>query len=119
MINEKNFLQVALHNYDNPQCLTLEEFQEDLNRFSHIKKQITRYVEGQAELNERLLLNHLVILFNVFGSSAVELLLYKIEERNYGILFPFLILLERLPEEVFSKYNVVLDETIIKKLRQI
>lgn len=120
MINEKNFLQTALHCYDNPQCITLEEFQEDLNRFSHIKKAITRYVEGQAELNERLLLNHLVVLYNVFGPHATDLIMFKVDQDNYGVLFPFLILLERLPEDVFSKYtNVSLDKNIIEKLRQI
>jgi hypothetical protein len=120
VINEKNFLQTALHCYDNPQCVTLEEFQDDLNRFSHIKKQITRYVEGQADLNDRLLLNHLVVLFNVFGDTALDLLLFKIDEKNYGTLFPFLILLNRLPDEAFSKYDTIqLDQTIIQRLRQI
>jgi hypothetical protein len=102
------------------QCITLDEFQEDVNRFSHIKKILSRYVDGAGVLNERLLLNHLVILYNVFGSKATELLLFKIENRYFGVLFPFLILLNRLPEEAFQEYpDVVLDEKVIQTLRQI
>jgi hypothetical protein len=120
VINEKNFLQTALHSYDNVQCITLDEFQEDVNRFSHIKKILSRYVDGAGVLNERLLLNHLVILYNVFGNKATDLLLFKIEQRYFGVLFPFLILLNRLPEESFQDYpDVKLDDKVIQTLRQI
>lgn len=119
MVNEKNFLQVALHSYDNVQCITLNEFQEDINRFSHIKKLITRYIEGAGELNERLLLNHLVILYNVFGNNATELLLFKIDKNYYGVLFPFLILLNRLPESTLQELSVSMDNTVINTLRRI
>lgn len=123
MISEKNFVQRALRCYDNPQCITLEEFQEDLNRFSHIKKIITRYAEGSGELNERLILNHLVTLYNVFGLEATSFVLFKIEKKYWGIILPFLILLNKLPDYVsdleLSTADVHLDENIIKKLRQI
>ena len=119
----KNLFIDALHNYDNPQCFSLEEFEADLNRFSTIKKLITRYVEGNAPLPERLLLNHLVICFNVFGDSTVDLLLSKIHRDNWGIVFPFLILLGRLPEYL-PNYNVhtsdvALDTVVIDSLRKI
>lgn len=121
MINEKNFIQRALHCYDNPQCITVEEFQEDLNRFSHIKKLVTKYAEGSGEINERLVLNHLVVVFNVFGIDAVDFILYKIDEKYWGIIFPFLILLDRLPDNVdgINTTNVALDPVIIEKLRNI
>lgn len=120
MLNEKTFFQRALHCYDNPQCISVEEFQDDLNRFSHIKKQLTRYHDdGSTDLNERLLLNHLVVLYNVFGDDATELLLYKIPREYYGYLFPFLILINRLPDDAFSKYTVQLDTDIIERLRNI
>lgn len=119
MLNEKTFFQKALHSYDNPQCVTIEEFQEDLNRFSHIKKLITKYIEG-AELNERLLLNHLVILFNVFGDNALEFLLFKVDKQFWGILVPFIVLLNRLPDEFFSNNDSIeLDNNVIEKLRRI
>lgn len=123
MISEKNFLQRALRCYDNPQCITLEEFQEDLNRFSHIKKIITKYSEGPGDLNERLVLNHLVTLFNVFGPEALLFILFKIERKYWGIIFPFIILLDRLPEHIqelnISTADIPLDKDIIEKLRRI
>lgn len=119
MINEKNFLQVALHSYDNVNCITLDEFQEDVNRFSHIKKLLTKYVDGANNLNDRLLLNHLVTLYNVFGNNATDLLLYKIEKKYYGVLFPFLILLDRLPQNALDLLEVDLDNDVIQKLRQL
>jgi len=118
VINEKNFLQTALHCYDNPQCVTLEEFQDDLAKVSHVKKMITAYVNGK-ELNERLLLNHLVVLYNVFGNAASELLLFRIEPTYYKVLFPFLILINRLPDEILSKYSIKFDENIVEKLRHL
>lgn len=123
MISEKNFLQRALRCYDNPQCITLDEFQEDLNRFSHIKKIITKYAEGQGEINDRLVLNHLVTLFNVFGLDALLFVLFKIEEKHWGIIFPFLILLNKLPDYIpelkLTTADIELDKNIIEKLRQI
>jgi len=123
VISEKNFLQRALRCYDNPQCITLDEFQEDLNRFSHIKKIITKYVEGQGEINDRLVLNHLVTLFNVFGLEALLFVLFKIEQKHWGIIFPFLILLNKLPDYIpelqLATADIELDKNIIEKLRQI
>ena len=98
MLTEKTFLQYALKAYDNPACLSLDEFKQDLDRFSYIKKLITRYKDGSSDLKERLLLNHLVICFNVFGIFAFDFLLFKIPRENWDVLFPFLILLDRLPE---------------------
>jgi len=117
-LTEKTFLSRALHCYDNPQCVTLEEFQDDLAKVSHVKKMITAYVNGK-ELNERLLLNHLVVLYNVFGNTATELLLYRIEQTNYGVLFPFLLLINRLPENVLTEYQVQFDQDVVQKLRQL
>lgn len=123
MITDKNFLQRALHCYDNPQCITLDEFQEDLNRFSLIKKQITKYKEGSGDLNERLILNHFVILFNVFGDEAVLFFLYKIDKKHWGVIFPFLIMLNRLPDHIkeinLNTADIQLDVNVIDKLRRI
>ena len=117
-LTEKTFLTRALHCYDNPQCVTLEEFEDDLSRVSRVKKMITAYVNGQ-ELNERLLLNHLVVLYNVFGVETTEFLLFRIEKTYYGVLFPFLILINRLPEELLSKYKVEFDQYVVEKLRHL
>lgn len=117
-LTEKTFLSRALHCYDNPQCVTLEEFQDDLGRISRVKKMITAYVNG-LELNERLLLNHLVVLYNVFGTDATDLILFRIEPTYYKVLFPFLILINRLPEEMLSKYSIEFDQDIVEKLRHL
>ena len=119
MIDEKNFVKTAMSVYDNPQCVRIEEFESDLARFSIIKKLITRYSEGNDAISERLVLNHLVICFNVFGDTALDLVLYKIERKNWGILFPFLLLLNRMPEDILVKEPVMLDQNIIEKLRKI
>lgn len=123
MINEKNFLQLALHSYDNPQCVTVEEFKADFDRFSLIKKIITKYSSDGNELNERLILNHLVISFNVFGANSLLFLLYKIERKNWPILFPFLILLNQLPDYI-KEHNLItsdisLNTDVIEKLRKL
>lgn len=108
MITEKTLLQRALNCYDNPQCITIDEFKSDLDRFSSIKKLITKYNDG-SDLNERLILNHLVICFNVFGATAVLFLLFKVDREKWGILFPFLILLNRLPDYI-PEYNLQTSE---------
>ncbi len=123
MLNEKTFLQKALKVYDNPQCVSLEEFKSDLDRFSHIKKLITRYKEGNSQLNERLILNHLVICFNVFGDSATEFAYFKVPKENWGILTPFLVLLNRLPDSIESlainTSDILLDDDVVVALRKV
>jgi hypothetical protein len=118
-ISEKNFISTALHYYDNPQCVTLDEFNEDLSRISRIKKIISMYLNNQQELNERLLLNHLVVLYNVFGNIATDLLLFKVPSQHYKVLFPFLILIDRLPESILSENPVQYDPYVLDKLRQL
>lgn len=120
-IDDKNFLQRALKAYDNPHCISLSEFKEDLNRFSYVKKMITQ-CSTNGEINERLLLNHIVICFNLFGSEALLFLLYRVDRNHWGLLFPFLIMLNRLPD-VIQEHNLItsditLDQNIIKKLRE-
>ena len=123
MIDERNYVKTALSVYDNPQCIRIEEFESDLARFSLIKKLITRYSEGNGNLSDRLVLNHLVICFNVFGDTALDFVLYKVDQKNWGILFPFLILLNRLPEylphhRVFTT-DIQLDQRTVESLRKI
>ena len=103
--DESSFMLAAMHSYDNVQCVSLEEFNEDLNRITTIRKAITRYKNGEV-LNVRLLLNQLIILFNVFGDKAFDLLRYKISEDCYPILDPLLDCLNRLPNNVQSKFDM-------------
>lgn len=119
---ENNFLLYAMHHYDNPQCHSLEEFEEDLKKFLYLKKLLSRY-KKDGELRERLILNHIIVLYNVFGDAATNMLFYKIDEECWSSLVTFLVYLERMPEYVtehsIKLSDVVLDEKIISALRKI
>lgn len=112
ILDDATFIQRALKSYSNIQCVSLDEFQDDLSRIAKIKKSITRYKKGE-ELNIRLTLNHCVVLFNVFGQTAFDLLRYKIEHDYYDVLYVFLIAINRLPESEIT----VLDPAIIEQIR--
>jgi hypothetical protein len=121
-LSENNFLLYAMNHYDNPQCHSLAEFEEDIKRFLYLKKLISRY-KNNTELRERLILNHIIVLYNVFGEHATRMLFFKIEESHWDTLVTFLLYLNRMPEEI-AEYNIVLsdvklDEVIISALRKI
>lgn len=121
-LTENNFLLFAMHHYDNPQCHSVVEFEEDMKRFLYLKKLFTRYSQN-GELRERLILNHIIVLYNIFGEAATTMLFYKLEEKYWRSLVTFLVYLDRMPEEI-SQYGirlseVELDETVIKALRKI
>jgi len=121
-LNDSNFLLFAMHNYDNPQCHSLEEFDEDLKRILYIKKLITRF-KKDGDLKERLILNHIIVLYNLFGTAATRMLFHKIERDNWDVLVTFLLYLGRVPETMpefnFILSDIKLDETIISVLRKI
>jgi hypothetical protein len=120
--SEADFLQYAMHHYDNPQCSTVTEFEEDLKKFLYLKKLFTRYKKND-ELKERLILNHLIVLFNLFGESANKMLFYKIEKEDWGVLATFLHYIQRMPEYVpetnVKVIDLTLDQRVIKELRKI
>ena len=121
-LNESNFLLYAMHHYDNPQCNSVQEFEEDLKKFLYLKKLLSRY-KNNGELRERLILNHIIVLYNIFGEAATRMLFYKIDESCWDVLATFLVYLERMPDRV-SEYGIVLsdmklDDSIIHTLREI
>jgi len=121
-LNDSNFLLYAMHHYDNPQCHSLEEFDEDLKKFLYLKKLITRY-KKDGELRDRLILNHIIILYNIFGPSATRMLFFKIDRDNWDVLVTFLLYLGHMPETL-PEFNIILsdiklDETVISVLRKI
>lgn len=100
-LNDDNFLMFAMKAYDSPNCI-MSEFEEDLKRIKYVKRLIKRY-KATGELKERLILNHLIILSNVFGTkNSVRMLFYKIDEEDYDILKTFLIFLEYMPSVVLG-----------------
>lgn len=126
MIQEKltddNFLVFAMHHYDNPQCHSLNEFDDDIKKFIYLKKLIYRY-KNTGELKERLIINHIVVLHNIFGKVTTRMLFFKIEESLWPQLVTFLVFLNRMPEEIpefgIKLSDISLDEKIIAVLRKI
>ena len=116
-LNEENHLLFAIKHYENPHASTMEDFEEDLNRFKYIKRLLKKYVV-QGELKHHLILNHLIICFNVFGEGTVPLLFFKIEKEYWSILKTFLLFLNRIPDypksgldsiEIHKEANVILN----------
>ena len=96
-LNEDNFLLFAIKNYENPQAVTKEDFDKDLNHFKYIKRLLKRY-RNTGQLKTHLLINHFIVLYNIFGEAATPMLFYKIEEDLWDVMKTFIIFLNRLPE---------------------
>jgi hypothetical protein len=100
-LNDNNFMLYAAKVYDKPNAV-MSEFEEDINRILYIKRLLTKY-DTSGVLKERLILNHLVILYNVFGvEAATRILFFKLDEEDYKILKPFLMFLNFLPKIVYG-----------------
>ena len=96
-LNEENFLLFAIRNYDNSQAVTREDFEKDLNHFKYIKRLLKRY-RHTGQLKTHLILNHFIILYNVFGEATTPMLFYKIERELWPSIKSFIIFLGKLPE---------------------
>jgi hypothetical protein len=96
-LNDDNYLLFAIKFYNNPQAATREDFEDDLKRIKYIKRLLKRY-KNTGELKTHLILNHLIILFNVFNDAAVPLLFYNLESELWPAIKSFLIFLNRIPE---------------------
>ena len=96
-LNEENFLLFAIKNYENPKAVTKEDFDRDLNHFKYIKRLLKRY-KNTGELKVPLLINHFIILYNIFGEAATPMLFFKIETELWSIIKTFMLFLNRIPE---------------------
>jgi len=116
-LTRRNFKLFAAKHYDNPECLDIEEFNQDLSRFKYLKRLLRRY-ELTGDLQERLILNHVIILYNVFGIKACnKMMWYKINEEHWHYIKPFLIFLNYLPED--EKVEIPMDPYIVEVLRKL
>jgi hypothetical protein len=107
-ITNENFEFYAARNYENPTCLSIKEFKQDISRFIYINKLFSRYFSNN-ELKERLILNHIIILYNVFeNKSVIRLLFFKTEKKYWSALKAFLLFLNKIPE----KQNIHLKKDI-------
>ena len=96
-LNEDNFLLFAIKHYENPQAVTKEDFDRDLNHFKYIKRLLKRY-KNTGQLKTHLLLNHFIILYNIFGEATTPMLFFKIEDDLWSAMKSFIIFLGRFPE---------------------
>lgn len=125
-LTDDNFFLYCAKYYDSAKCASDEEFYEDIKRISYIKKLITRY-QNTGDLKERLILNHIIVLTNMFGAIATPRLLYLKLKNEFDAVKPFLIYLSILPEKLYNINNegvidtnlISMDETIIEALRKI
>lgn len=123
LLTEATLELYAAKYYNNPNCIDKEEFLEDFNRLKYIKRLVKRYKQS-GDLKERLILNHLIILYNIFDSKACTLMLYFKLKDYFDVIKPFLILLNRLPDKlVMNNYEVIymthipLDNFVVEKIR--
>ena len=118
-LTEDNFLLFAIKNYENPQAVTKEDFDRDLNHLKYIKRLLKRY-KRDGELKTHLLLNHFIILYNIFGEAATPMLFYKIEEDLWSTMKTFVMFLGKLPEYPRSKiHDVQVDLNCLSELYKI
>jgi len=118
-LDDKNFINYAMRHYDNPECKSIEEFQEDLSRTKYIKRLFRKY-QATGELKERLLLNHMTVIYNVFGiEAATNILFHKIEEDFWPIMKTFMVYLDYFPENDLEKTRIPLVQEVINSLRKL
>lgn len=113
ILTKDTFELFAAKHYNNPSCISKEEFDEDLCRFRYVKRLCSRYHET-GEIKERLLLNHLVILYNLFGPSCTTMLYFKVPEQDWCVITPFIEFLGFLPPVVKDLKSPVFTETILQ-----
>ena len=107
-LNDNNYLLFAIKNYENPQAITKEDFEDDLKRIKYVKRLLKRY-KNTGELRTHLILNHLIVLFNVFGDATVPLLFFKLDEELWSSVKSFLMFLNRIPELPKSDLDLIIE----------
>lgn len=124
-LTDSNFLLYAAKHYDNPQCFSVDEFHQDLLTFKYIKRLLRRYKESDV-LKEKLILNHIILINNVFGPEATARMLFLKFSEYDTILKPFLEYLGLLPEVIYQirginikTHDIISDPVIEANLNQI
>jgi len=124
-LTEENFVMYALRSYDNPGCVGMSEFLDDLKRFKYIKRLLRKPPKG--DLRERLILNHIIVLGNLFGVEATtRMLFFKIEKEHWSDIKTFLIFLNYMPLKVMvsksieiNDEDIPVNESILNKLKKL
>jgi hypothetical protein len=123
-LTEDNFEYFAIKHYDDPNCQGLHEFKEDMQRFKYLNRLLNKYEEC-GEMRTNLVLNHIVVLYNLFSDAATNMLFYRVAEKHWPILAPFLIYISRLPEEIhlsasrtIKDSDIPIDPNVVQVLRE-
>ncbi len=110
-LTEENLFLFAAKHYYNPQFSDIDEFYEDLKRFKYIKRLVNRYIEN-GDLTERLILNHLIVVFNSFSiNGALKILELKLDEKHWPVVKPFLIFLNYIRNDEYT--GIAMDNQVI------
>ena len=118
-LNESNYIMFDIKHYNNPQAVTQEDFYDDMKRFKWIKRLLNKY-KNSGELNVHLLLNHFIILYNIFGEATTPLLFFRIDRDLWNILKTFLVYLQRIPEYPHSAlHDIEVDKKCLKILNEL
>lgn len=118
-LNADNFLLFAIKNYENPQAVSVDDFEKDLNIFRYIKRLLRKYKNG-SDLKVHLLINHFIILYNIFGDAATPMLFFKLDKDLWPSLKAFVLFLDRLPDYPrTSLHDLEVDEYCLEELRGI
>ena len=118
-LNEDNFLLFAIKHYENPQAVTKEDFDRDLNHFKYIKRLLKRY-KNSGQLKTHLLLNHFIILYNIFSEATTPMLFFKIEKELWSAMKSFIVFLGRFPEYPHSDiHDIQVDMLCLTELYKI
>ena len=118
-LNDDNYLLFAIKFYDNPHAVTRDDFEDDLKKIKYVKRLLRRY-QNTNVLKTHLILNHLTVLFNVFGDAAVPLLFFNLERDLWSSIKSFLIFLNKLPEFPRSEIDdIELDQYCLDQLENI
>jgi hypothetical protein len=118
-LNEDNFLLFAIKYHQNPQAVTKKDFEKDLNHFKYIKRLLKRY-KNTGELKTHLLVNHFIIIYNIFGEAATPMLFFKIDSELWPAMKSFIIFLNKLPEYPKTYiHDIKVDLECMKSLYQI
>ena len=108
-LTEQNYVLFAIKNYENPQAVTEDDFYNDLKRFKWIKRLLKKY-KSNSDMNIHLLINHFLILYNIFGDATTPLLFFKIDSEYWSIIKAIVMYLGRFPEYPKTKlHNIPVD----------
>lgn len=116
-LNEDNFLLFAIKNYQNPQSVTEDDFYKDLNHFKYIKRLLKRY-KSTGVLKTHLLINHFIILYNIFGDATTPMLFYKMDKSFWSTIKTFIVFMNKLPDYPHCYiHEVPIDDYCLRQLK--